>query len=144
MSDSGKTLTNDLPENFWDLAEVPIDGIESLKEIHKVVIARLLDEAPDADTLELMLMERVAFLYIYIRAKENKQLFAHDRAYKETLQLWVGLAADLRKQRLRSVEEDKIRMEVIKEVAVALKEALKGIDPAKSAEVQDRFLSLVA
>ena len=137
--------TGKVPSEFWNL-----DSFESkphMKGIHEAIVARLQIESPDADTLELMMMERVCFLYIYMRAAEvvgedGKVTF--DRAYKDMMSLWVSMAADLRKQRLRAEETQSIRMTIVSEVSRALKEALKGVDPEVAKSVQSKLVMLVA
>jgi hypothetical protein len=121
--------TTGLPGNFWSM-NLPSEMVnENLQLLHAEIVSQLKKEAPDADTLEQMLMERVAFLYVFIRAKETKQMFAHDRAYKETMQLWVGMAADLRKQRQTADALEVIKSQVTAEVADAVNSALKSFDP---------------
>lgn len=138
---SDETATNKLPPDFWTLAEAPVEGMESLQLIHAEIVSRLQAESPDADTLELMMVERVAFLYIYVRAKEAKKLFAHDRAYKETLQLWTQMAADLRKQRQSERGVDEIKTEIIGSVSDAMKGALSSLPPQVRSEVSEKVLS---
>lgn len=131
-----------LPAQFW---ETTIAGGNSvLKDIHAVVVERLQYESPDADTLELMMMERVCFLYIFMRSQEQGDEVAFDRTYKDMMGLWVSMAADLRKQRLRAEEEQSIRMSIVSEVAKAIKEAMKDVDPAISNAVQTKLVHLVA
>jgi hypothetical protein len=111
------------------------------------VIDRLTLEAPDADTLELMLMERVSFLYIFMRAKEAESASAtveFDRTYKDMMTLWVSMATALRQQRLRAEEVASVRLAVVSEVSRAIKEALKDIDPSVGHQIQSRIVSLVA
>lgn len=134
-----------IPDNFWNLSA--FEHEPELKHTHTMVVERLQLESPDADTLELMMMERVCFLYIYLRAGEKVSedgKINFDRAYKDMMSLWVSMAADLRKQRLRAEETQGIRMSIISEVSRAIKEALKDVDPAVAKEVQTRLVTLVA
>lgn len=134
-----------IPKEFWNLDAFAQK--EDLKHIHEIVVQRLQIESPDADTLELMMMERVCFLYVYMRAGEvidEDGKVAFDRAYKDMMSLWVSMAADLRKQRLRAEEMQSIRMTIVAEVSRALKVALKDVDPLVAKEVQLRLVNLVA
>lgn len=135
---------NRLPARFWNLDA--FQDRDHLRDIHAMVVDRLQAEAPDADTLELMLMERVSFLYIFMRAKEAgpTEDMAFDRTYKDMMSLWVSMAADLRKQRLRAEETSSIRMMIVSEVSKALKESLKDVDPAIANAVQTKLVTLVA
>lgn len=132
-----------LPTEFWNLEA--FKNNPGLKDIHAMVVERLQYESPDADTLELMMMERVCFLYIFMRSNETKgEELSFDRTYKDMMGLWVSMAADLRKQRLRAEETQSIRMAIVTEVARALKEALKDVDPEISNAVQTKLVTLVA
>ena len=148
MSDTREVVTalqqNRLPAKFWNLDA--FTDREHLRDIHAMVVERLQAEAPDADTLELMLMERVSFLYIFMRAKEaaQDQNLDFDRTYKDMMALWVSMAADLRKQRLRAEETQSIRAMIVSEVSKALKEAMKNVDPKIANEVQTKLVTLVA
>lgn len=134
-----------LPPNFWNLEA--FTNQPALEHIHEAVVMRLQMESPDADTLELMMMERVCFLYIFMRANEipaEGEEITFDKTYKEMMTLWVGMAADLRKQRMRAEETQGIRMAIVGEVSRALKDALKGVDPEISKAVQTKLVTLVA
>lgn len=148
MSEVSEVVTaleqNRLPDNFWNLEA--FNEREHLRDIHAMLAQRLQDEAPDADTLELMMMERVSFLYIFMRAKESSagEELTFDRAYKDMMSTWVSMAADLRKTRMRAEEMSSLRMMIVGEVSKALKEALKGVDPKIANEVQTKLITLVA
>lgn len=129
---------------FWNLQAFTNQG-RPLKKIHRTIVERLQMESPDADTLEMMLMERCCFLYIFMRARENNmEDFSFDRTYSEMLRMWVSMAADLRKQRLRAEETASIRAAVVAEIARALKEALVGVEPEIATKVTSRLVHLVA
>lgn len=155
---------NDLSEKFWNTtAFANTNNGVMLSDIHAMVVERLQAEAPDADTLELMLMERVCFLYVFMRAIEMPKVindptsekvadgkggavsaFTFDRTYREMMSLWVSMASDLRKQRMRAEEEANIRLSVVTEVSRVLKDALKDVDPEIATQVQTRLITLVA
>jgi hypothetical protein len=151
-------------ESFWNtsaFANTPHGPM--LSDIHQMVVDRLQAEAPDADTLELMLMERVCFLYVFMRAIEvpktagdaqTEQVadgkggavsaFTFDKTYREMMSLWVSMASDLRKQRMRAEEEANIRLSVVTEVSRVIKDALKDVDPEIATQVQTRLITMVA
>lgn len=142
------TLTDvpEIPPNFWNLDAFTKNP--ALTEIHAACVQRLQYEAPDADTLELMMMERVCFLYVFMRVSEipedGGEPIEFTRTYKDMLSMWVGMAADLRKTRLRAEETQSIRMTIVAEVSKALKEALKDVDPGVANAVQSKMLTLVS
>lgn len=134
-----------IPQDFWN--HRALEGREDLQEIHAMIVDRLQIEAPDADMLELMMMERVCFLYIFMRSQEqvvDGQEMSFDRTYKDMMSLWVSMAGDLRKQRLRAEETQGIRMSIVAEVSRALKQALKDVDPDIAKSVQTQLVTLVA
>lgn len=141
---------NKLPSKFWDLPVFA--GMEHVEDVHASLTQSLQDESPDADTLELMMMERVCFIYIYMRAwemqgmgdsVEESQPFKFGREYKDLMGLWITMAADLRKTRMKAEEIATIRNAVVMEIGKAIKESLKGLDPKVAEQVQGKLLYLV-
>lgn len=129
-----------MPAEFY---AQPADSIgdESLQLIYSEVVDRLQKENPHADTLECMMLERVAFLYVHIRHKETQKSFAHDRAYKETLQLWVQMAASLQKKREANLNLDDIKDKIVNSVQIAVMDAAKGTLPPEVAKnFQEKLL----
>lgn len=129
-----------LPESFW-VQDFEAMGItEPFQLIYTEVAARLRDENLEADTLELMLIERVALLYVLIRFKESSNLFANDRSYKEVFQLWATMAADLRKQRVREVSVELLKEQILAGVQRAVMAAVKTMPKEVKQDVQARLL----
>lgn len=114
-----------LPEEFWTQ---PLQNVEpALQLVYTEVQTRLREENPEADTLELMMIERVAFLYVHIRHKETKRLFDNDRAYKETMQVWTQMAAELRKERVRQETVENAKEAILDAVHTALGASLNSL-----------------
>lgn len=133
-----------LPSSFWESTSFTADP--ELGALHSAIVSRLRQESPDADTLELMMMERVCFLYLYMRFYESESgtKLSMSREYKEILQTWIKFAADLRAMRMKAEEIQSVRLAIVSEVSSALKKALDGLDPHISAAVQTKLVSLVA
>jgi len=131
---------SDLPAAFWAQNFEALGIDMHLQVIYSEVTARLREENTDADTLELMLIERVALLYVYIRHKEETQAFETSRAYKEMFQLWVAMAADLRKQRMHEENLQVLRDQILTSVQHAVMGAVKTFPPEIKQEVQERLL----
>lgn len=130
-----------LPPAFW-AQNFEALGIEiPLQVIYQEVVARLKEENEEADTLELMLIERIALLYVVIRHKEETNAFENSRAYKEMFQLWVTMAADLRKQRQQAESIMLIRQQILVSIQHAVSTAVKGMPAELKKEVQGRLLS---
>jgi hypothetical protein len=130
-----------LPPAFW-AQNFDALGIEiPLQMIYQEVVSRLKEENTDADTLELMLIERIALLYVLIRHKEETNAFENSRAYKELFQLWVTMAADLRKQRQAAESIQILREQILVSVHHAVVTAVKGMPQEIKQEIQERLLS---
>jgi len=140
MSDQTNSLADGgIPESFWNVPEQFIAD-ENLRLLHSMTCARLRLENPDADTLELMAIERVASLFFYMRDKERSGSINSDNAYKNMMQLWVSMAADLRKTRSGVADEQEIRKEVVHGVVRSIKEGLKGMEPETRMIVTKRLM----
>lgn len=133
-----QNVDNLLPTDFWASPEQFIAN-ESLRFLHAEVIARLRTESPNADTLELMLLERVASLYFYMRDRETKGGLNNATAYKSIMQLWVAMAGELRKGRDKAKTEEEIRAEVTGELVGAVKNSLQGLEPEVAMTIQRRL-----
>jgi hypothetical protein len=129
-----------LPPTFWAAPEGALGDDPTFSLIHAEVVSRLKAEILMDDTLEMMLVERVAFLYCHIRYKESKKLFAHDRAYKETLQLWTGLAADLRKFRAAGAGVEAVRDQIFASMERATAAAVKTLPK----EIRSEFIATLS
>lgn len=128
MSDANKLDGDDIPQDFWAVPEKFIKD-EGLRLLHSIVCSRLREENPEADTLELMAIERVASLFFYMRDRERGGGLDTAAAYKSMLSLWVNMATDLRKSRIVQADADEIRKDVIASVSAAVRSAFEGADP---------------
>lgn len=137
-----------LPDDFWDLRDGAIED-EGLRALHADVVRELRADAaatPGFGALEALMLERVAFLYIYIRDREAAAAsgpmphgFAHDRAYKETLQLWQGMAAGLQKQGAKSKDDAEVRQHVLDAVTRTISAVLDTFPPEEATALRERF-----
>jgi hypothetical protein len=134
-------MAEKMAASFWaqNFDEMGVDP--SLQLIYAEACSRLKEENPNADTLEAMLIERVAFLYVFIRNKETKKAFAHDRAHKEMFQLWATMAGELRKQRNRTEDTEWMRDKILDQVEKAIIKATAKLDPKTRNAVQQDLLS---
>jgi hypothetical protein len=138
VSDENTLIEGSVPPEFWAVPEKFIKD-ESLRLLHAEVCSRLRGENSDADTLELMAIERITSLFFYMRDRERIGGLASDAAYKSMLSLWVTMAADLRKSRSGLADEQSVRQSVMKDVASGVKKALQGLDPEVASVVRRRF-----
>lgn len=129
-----------LPEEFWVQNFDAMQVEPALQLVYHETCNLLRDENPNADTLELMMIERVAFLYVYLRHKETKSAFAHDRVHKETFQLWAGMAAELRKHRNRVEDQVFLRQQIIAAVKLAVHRSVEVLPEDQRMQFQARLL----
>ena len=113
-----------LPAEFWE-QPAGVIAQDALKLVYAEVVRRLREDLREygvPSTIQYMLAERTAALYIHIRQKEaDPEGFSNDRAYKETMQLWVQMASQLGKPTGKGdVDPEQIRNTVLKEVAKAI------------------------
>lgn len=131
-------LSEGVPAELWNVPETFIPKTE-LQFLHSELCARLREDNPDADTLELMAVERVASLYIWMRFKEGEEGFKSESSYKAMIQLWTTMAADLRKARTDHKTAAEAQGEIMKMLAGAINDALAGIDPEIANTVKRRI-----
>lgn len=125
MSEQQETFEEQggLPPEFWTQPEALIND-PALKLVYAEISRRMRDDLRSMrtpTTLEYMLAERTTALYMHIRQKETASAFAHDRAYKETMQLWVQMATQLRAHDSKNSDDpDAMRRQILKDVARAI------------------------
>ena len=142
MTDVNSLSTGGIPEEFWIVPEEFISD-DSLRLLHADACSRLRHENQDADVLELMLIERVTSLYFYMRSKEGAGQINSDAAYKSMIQLWVAMAADLRKTRVNAVDQNAVRDSVTRDILQAVMGALSGIEPEVAGTIKRRIAERV-
>jgi hypothetical protein len=138
VSDENSLTEGGVPDSFWSVPEQFITD-QNLRLLHADSCQRLRQDNPDADTLELMAIERVTSLYFYMRSKEATGTFNSDTAYKGMMQLWVTMAADLRKARTGASDVESIRADVLKSVVRAVNGAFEGLEPEVAKTVKKRI-----
>ena len=147
MSEQAETYEEQggLPPEFWTQPEGLIKD-EALKLVYAEVARRIREDlrlVGEPSTLEYMLAERVTALYMHIRQKEVTDSFAHDRAYKETMQLWVQMASQLQSASSggkKGVDPEAIRMQVLKETAAAIKKVTREMPEDLGRSVRDQLM----
>ncbi len=86
-----------------------------------------------------MAIERVASLYFYMRFRESTNSQRSDVQYKGMMQLWVAMAADLRKTRDSSASEQTIRADVATTFTKAISKSLNELEPDVAKVVRRRL-----
>lgn len=146
MSEQQETFEEQggLPPEFWTQPEALIQD-PALKLVYAEISRRVREDlrtmkAPS--TLEYMLAERVTALYMHIRQKETTSSFAHDRAYKETMQLWVQMASQLQSTESKGQgDPEAIRRQVLKDVAKAITRVTTDMPEDLGRQVRNQLIS---
>jgi hypothetical protein len=103
----------------------------NLSDLHESLLEELrkeVEETPGFGTIELMMVERLANVYVAMRDKENAGLgakekvengesryigFEHERNWKETIQLWMTMATKFQELKHRPIDPDVIKKHVV-------------------------------
>lgn len=132
-------MSSALPNEFWALPDATIDT-DALQLIYAEITARLREESIKrgvTGTLEMMMAERIAFLYTWIRDREASGGFEQDRNYKELLQLWNQMAVSFQKTQI--VDYESMRDALIQHVAATIQGALEDVDPEVASAVSSKI-----
>lgn len=129
-----------LPEGFWELPETFIDS-PKIQELYQFLYRQLLDENPERDMIELMMIERAAALYSYMRSIEASSGFSNPTSYRQLSALWNSMANDLRKTRTTNFDEAKVREDITLQFVQVINESLQGFDPQTANTVRRRLVA---
>lgn len=127
-----------LPDEFWNLPETFISS-GNARRIYEETYRQLLEENPDRDTIELMMIERAAALYAYMREMESTVGYKNTTDYRQLSALWTNMAQDLRKTRHANFTEEQVREQVHLEYVQIINTSLKGLDPETANGVRRRI-----
>lgn len=128
-----------LPDGFWDMPGTFIES-DNIRTLYFSLYKKLLKENPDADTIEVMMIERAAALYAYMRNMEATEGYQNSSSYRQLSALWNQMANDLRKTRNVNFDENKIREEIAREYMSVINLAIKGFDAEVAHTVKRRLL----
>jgi hypothetical protein len=135
------TEDNDANIHELDRAFTLPDVIEDveLRELYEVLVARMRREAEHLpmNTVQQLLIERIAFNYIAMRWYEARRLFAHTTAQKEFNTFWLSMTREFNAQ-LRA-QDDEARNALIKQIVGIITDVLTPEDPAIRERLRDRF-----
>lgn len=125
-----------------ELFEVPEEFIsdQTLRIMHAEVCARLLRDHPDSDMLDVLMVERVATTYFYMRQRERNGTAGNPVNYKAMVKMWQDVAVELRKKRAEAITESAVKEKVAGLVVDALNDAIYGLDPLVARTVRDKMV----
>lgn len=136
---TAEEVEESLPDGFWNLPESFISS-EPIRNLYTSLYKQLLAENPDRDTIELMMIERAAALYAYMRALEASEGYDNTTNYRQLTALWNAMATDLRKTRNVNFDEAKVREEIAREYIEIINASLRGFDPEIANTVRRRMV----
>ena len=134
------------PAADLDAAFTLPDNIEDprWRELYEVIVTRMRREAQGLpmNTVQALLIERIAYNYIVLRVKEaasgTSQGFAHATAQKEFNTFWLSMTVEFNRL-LRTADSD-FRAQVVQQVAQVVNASLEVIkDPQVKADVRRRL-----
>lgn len=95
------------------------------------------------DTLDLILLERISYLYARIRQKEAAGAFGNERNYKSAVTLLGNFMAEVRKADNRQELLELIKADAIDVVVKSIKEAVQELPEDSQKQVLGKVLTLV-
>lgn len=116
-------MSDTIAEELFTLRPDAIED-EGLRALYDEVAVRLREEASSRvgfGMLEQLMVERVAFLYVWIRDREARGVgsegvnptdptkrpgFVHERNYRETMDMWFDWATKLQRAEAKGLDED--------------------------------------
>ena len=127
-----------VPDGFWNMPSTFIES-PKIQEMYKSLYKQLLQENPDRDTIETMMIERAAALYAYMRSIEATDGYTNSTSYRQLTSLWNSMANDLRKTRTVNFDEAKVREEITLEFIHLINKSLQGFSPEVANSVRHRL-----
>lgn len=119
-----------------------------LRGLYEVLVARLRDEARDLpmNTVQQLLIERIAYNYIVLRSKERGELggFAHSTVQKDYNTFWLTMTSEFNRMLGKSVDPIKSgdRKALMREMQQIILGVVQTIpDPKVRAEVLEKMAS---
>ena len=135
-------LEKSIPPEFWELPTTFISD-PGARRIYKEMYQRLLEENPDRDTAELLILERASALYAYMRELEATVGYRNTSDYRQLSALWTSIVQDLRKTRHANLTEEQVRLQVSQEYIEIINKAISGLEPDVANSVRRRVANLL-
>jgi len=137
-----------LPDVMWTLPREEAIQQEEYRTLFTELVHQLrseMAEVPGFGVLQQMMVERVVYLYVWLRdlearSEDDAQARAlMGRNYKETLQLWVSMSEGLHKSSRSAVDREEIRNHVIKGVMTTINGVMDTMHPDVADGLRERF-----
>lgn len=116
------------------------DGIKpTWQPLRDEVLTKLMEERPDADTLTLLTLERVSFLYAKMRQTEATDISTNDQ--KLFMSMYNELINALNKIDEKQQSLENMRAEAVQMMVETLAKATSGLPESQRQEVMSKFVS---
>lgn len=116
------------------------DGIKpTWQPLRDEVLTKLREERPDADTLTLLTLERVSFLYAKMRQTEATDISTNDQ--KLFMSMYNELINALNKIDEKQQSLENMRAEAVQMMVETLAKATSGLPESQRQEVMSKFVS---
>lgn len=116
------------------------DGIKpTWQPLRDEVLTKLMEERPDADTLTLLTLERVSFLYAKMRQTEATEISTNDQ--KLFMSMYNELINALNKIDEKQQSLENMRAEAVQMMVETLAKATSGLPESQRQEVMSKFVS---
>lgn len=132
-------MIHPLPDNVYNLPDSIDDP--ALVEMYNVIVHNLKEEASTLpmNTVQQLLLERIAYNYILLRWKENRDGWTHERNQKEFHTFWLSMTAEFNRN-LRAAKADELVMAIKDKMMIAVKNALETVP----SDVRSPFMNALA
>lgn len=131
---------DDRLEQAFSLPEYIVTEFPELADIHSEIVLRLRSEAHGMpmNTVQNLLLERIAYNYVYLKYRELKGS-STGREQKDLNSFWLSMTQEF--NRLLSVNEAERREKLMKDVVDVFQEALALIQDKETQQAVSQSIS---
>ncbi len=135
---SSSVVLQEFQTALWNVPEAFIPD-EGLQDLYELLATQLRQDNPDADTLEIIMIERVAALYVFLRYRELTGDTGSLTAYHKNIELWAKLVDQLRRKRVDNSTDEVAKSKMLAGVSEAFQKTLTGLEPEVAAHIRQKF-----
>jgi hypothetical protein len=134
----------DLGDNFWAQPEAALN--EEFRFIYAQVLGVFRAEVAErgGSAIDLLLVERMAFMYAYLRQRESEpRVNLTDRTRREMNKDWLDLATSMKKM-WNLEDRDNADEIILKKVEKAVTKAFKDMPESQGRAAQEAMVNALA
>jgi hypothetical protein len=112
-----------------------------LRTLYEIIVVRMRREAEHLpmNTVQQLLIERIAYNYIILRDNENNNTFAHTTAQKDFNSFWLNMTKEFNLA-LRTTDVD-FREALLAQVADVIESTLSEVDSDTAKDLREKMAS---